>query len=110
MKPSKDALRIDEESPEARIALAAELLSDRDGVVVLGGSIALRPGPKEILCEVVEPAGTAHRCAEEYKVLIENAKRRLEASRLWAHLPPKRLRWVVVEDHAGGSQQVWPAF
>ncbi|HQR24502.1 MAG TPA: hypothetical protein PK163_06920 [Steroidobacteraceae bacterium] len=104
-----DALTIDESASDQRLAMAAEVLAGRDGVVLLNGAVALRPTAHEILCEVIEPMGTAHRCEEEYKVLVENASRMLSSSRLAPYLPHRRLRWRVVEDHGTGTSESWRA-
>jgi hypothetical protein len=67
----------------------------------------LRPSAREIRCEVVDVAPAAHRCEEEYKVLVENAARALERSKLAAMLPRRPLRWVVVEAHGDGFVAAW---
>ena len=100
---------LDDASPPQRFALAAEVLDKCAGVVMLDGIVALRPTPHAIICEVVDPMPTAHRCAEEFKVLVENAARALEESRLASRLPPRPLRWVVVEDYGTNTVQLWPA-
>ena len=51
----------------------------------------------------------AHRCANEYEVLIENARRTLEGSKLYALLPQLPRKWVVVEDYGTGTVEVWRA-
>ncbi len=104
-----DALTIDESASDQRLAMAAEMLAGCDGVVLLNGIVALRPTGREIVCEVIEPMGTAHRCEEEYKVLVENASRMLSSSRLAPYLPQRRLRWRVVEDHGSGTSESWRA-
>jgi hypothetical protein len=109
MTAYRDALTIDESASEQRLALAAKVLAGSGGVVLLNGAVALRPALREILCEVIEPMGTAHRCEEEYKVLVENASRMLSSSRLAPHLPHRRLRWLVVEDHGAGTSESWRA-
>ena len=109
MSAYRDALAIDESASDQRLALAAELLAGSDGVVLLNGVVALRPTAWEILCEVIEPMGTAHRCEEEYKVLVENAGRMLASSRLAACLPHRRLRWLVVEDRGTDTSESWRA-
>ena len=74
---------------------------------MLGTVLALRPGPAGIQCEVVDPAPSAHRCAEEFKVLVENAARRLGASKLANRLPRRPARWLVVEDRGSEIVELW---
>ena len=93
-------LVIDEASSEQRLAEAAEVLERCEGLVVLEGVAALRATPRAILCEVVDPMPGAHRCAEEFKVLLENAGRDLARSKLAGRLPRRPLLWVVVERYS----------
>jgi hypothetical protein len=108
MSAYRDALAIDDASSEQRIALAAELLSSGRGVVLLEGMVALCPTADGILCEVIDPMPSAHRCAEEFKVLVENAERTLSASKLGGLLPRRPLKWLVVEDYETGTLELWP--
>lgn len=108
MSAYRDALVVDQASSDARVALAAKMLSSSEGVVLLEGLVALRPDTDAILCEVLDPMPSSHRCAEEFGVLIENAKRALEASKLGDRLPDKPLRWIVVDDYGTGIVQPWP--
>jgi hypothetical protein len=105
----QDALVVDDGSSEQHLRLASEMLERCEGVVMLDGVVALRPTPDAILCEVIERTPSAHRCAEEFKVLIENAGRRLARSRLAGQLPRRPLRWSVVEDCGSGTVALWPA-
>jgi hypothetical protein len=107
MPAYRDALVIDADSPAERLSLAAQLLRDREGVVLLDGVIALRPTRRELICEVVDLEPSAHRCAFEYEVLVENARRALEASRLHDLLPELPRAWLVVEDTGAGTVEVW---
>ena len=109
MSAYKHALVVDDASSEQRLALAAAVLDRCEGVVMLDGVVALRPTPSAILCEVIDPTPTAHRCAEEFKVLVENAGRGLAKSKLGRRLPPRPLRWLVVEDCGTGTVELWPA-
>lgn len=104
----QDALVIDDASSGQRLVLAAEMLERCEGVVMLDGVVALRPTPDAILCEVIERTPSAHRCAEEFKVIIENAGRRLARSRLAGRLPRRPLRWSVVKDCGSGTVELWP--
>lgn len=105
----EQALIVDDASPEECIAQAADRLQRCEGVVILDGVIALRPGPAEIRCEVIDSAPSAHRCAEEFKVLVENAGRRLAASALAGRLPRRPVKWLVVEDSEAGIIELWAA-
>jgi hypothetical protein len=49
------------------------------------------------------------RCEEEYKVLVENAARALQASRMGPRMPKRLLRWVVVDHYGKGSVELWRA-
>jgi len=95
----RDALVVDVTASEQRLAAAAEVLTLCSGVVLFEGSIALRATRTEILCAVIDPEPSAHRCEEEYKVLVENAARALESSKLRRTLPKRALRWIVVDAH-----------
>ena len=109
MSAYRDALSIDAEASDQRLALAAQVLADRSGVVVLQGVVALCPMRTELLCEVVDPMPSSHRCAVEYEVMVENARRALEASKLRDLLPPLSRRWLVVEDWGSGTSELWRA-
>jgi hypothetical protein len=109
MSAYRDALVVDDASAEQRLALAVAILDRCEGVVMLDGVAALRPTPDAIVCEVTDPMPNAHRCAEEFKVLVENARRGLAESKLGRRLPRRPLRWLVVEDYGTGTVEVWPA-
>ena len=66
MSAYKDALNIDASASDHRLASAAEVLGGRNGVVMFDGVLALRPTQAELICEVIDPAPSAHRCATEY--------------------------------------------
>jgi hypothetical protein len=107
MSAYRHALAIDADSPAERLTLAAQRLREREGVVLLDGVIALRLTRHELVCEVVDPEPSAHRCALEYEVLVENARRVLESSRLHDLLPELPRAWVVVEDTGASTVEVW---
>jgi hypothetical protein len=109
MPAHTDALAIDAEASAERLALAAKMLAGREGAVMLEGVVALRSTHALLLCEVVDPMPSARRCAAEYEVLVENAQRALEASRLRQLLPDLPRRWSVVEVHASGTTELWRA-
>ena len=108
MSDHRDALAIDDDSSDERIALAAERLRSGKGVVLLGKMLALRPTHVAIRCEVIDPMLGAHRCAEEFKVLVENAARALAASKLGSLIADRPLQWVVVEERGNGMLELWP--
>ena len=102
-----DAFVIDDIATPERLAQAAELLDSCTGIDMLMPAIVLRPSVREIRCEVVDPAPAAHRCEEEYKVLVENAARSFARSKLAALLPDRPLRWAVVEQRGNGMVEAW---
>jgi hypothetical protein len=109
MSAYRDALVVDDNSSDQRLDLAAAVLDRCEGVVLLDGMVALRPTRRAIICEVIDPAPTAHRCAEEFKVLAENASLIFANSRLAKRLPSRPLEWVVVDDYGSGTVKLWPA-
>lgn len=109
MSAYKHVLAIERDDSEQRLALAAEILADGEGTVMLGGVLALRSTGHELLCEVVDPSPSARRCENEYEVLVENARLALERSRLRDLLPPVPQRWLVVEDTGTGTVELWRA-
>ncbi len=109
MSAYRDALSVDAEASEQRLALAGGILRDGDGVVLLEGILALRPTPNALLCEVIDPTPSIRRSGDEYEVLVEGARRLLEASRLRAQLPSIRREWLVVDDHGMGTLELWHA-
>lgn len=108
MSAYRDALAIDKDSSDERIALAVEMLNSGQGVVLLGSALALRPTNFGIRCEVIDPMPGAHRCAEEFKVLVENAGRALAASKLGRLIPDRQFKWAVVEERRSGTLELWP--
>ena len=105
----EDALVIDDASSEQSLEQARALLERSEGMVILDGRIALRPGPDAMHCEVIDPEPESHRCAEEFKVMVENASRRLAASKLASRLPRRPIRWLVVEDRGTETVELWAA-
>lgn len=102
-----EAFVVDDTATPERLAQAVDLLDRCTGIVMLGPVIVLRPSSREIRCEVVDPMPAAHRCEEEYKVLVENAARALVRSKLGALLPDRSLRWAVVEKRDGVMVEAW---
>jgi len=76
MTAYRHAFFIDANSSDERLELAAEILATGAGVVMFDKTVALRPTPACLLCEVVDPAPTSRRCENEYEVLVENAATR----------------------------------
>jgi hypothetical protein len=109
MSAYRDALVVDDNSSDQRLVLAAAVLARCEGVVLLDGVVALRPTSRAIVCEVIDPERSAHRCAEEFKVLVENARHVLANSKLAKLLPSRPLEWLVVEDYGSGTVELWPA-
>jgi hypothetical protein len=108
MSAYKDAIAIDSNSPEQRVSVAADLLT-AGKVVLLEDMLALRLTDDELLCEVLDPMPSSHRCATEYEVLVENARRALQSSVLWKLLPRTPSSWIVVEDYGTGTVERWRA-
>jgi hypothetical protein len=108
MSAYRDAFVVDDNSSDQRLALAAAVLDRCEGVVLFDGMVALRSTPHAILCEVIDPAPNTHRCAEEFKVLVENASLSLASSKFSKRLPIRPLEWLVVDDYGSGTAQLWP--
>lgn len=109
MSAYKDAFAVDSRSSDQSLALAVEVLARRMGVVMFEHSVALRRMQAELLCEVVDPSPSNHRCDMEFEVLVENARRALEGSRLGRSLPDLPRRWLVVEDNGTRTVELWHA-
>jgi hypothetical protein len=99
---------VDEIASAQHLAAAAKVLDRCEGVVMLRGVVALRPTPHAIWCEVIDPTPDSHRCAEEFKVLVENAAYALAGSKLATLLPQRPLQWIVVDDRGTGAVTLWP--
>ena len=108
MSAYRDTIAIDACASDERLAAAAAVLASGTGVVLLDQHVALRPAQGHIRCEVVDPTPSARRCEQEYEVLLENARRALEASALRDLMPRLPLQWVVVEDQGTGIEELWP--
>jgi len=109
MTAYRHAFFIDANSSDERLELAAEILATGAGVVMFDKTVALRPTPACLLCEVVDSAPTSRRCENEYEVLVENAQRMLDSSRLRKRLPDIPRKWLVVEDYGTGTVELWHA-
>ena len=86
---------------------AARALASGASVTLLEGTLILRPARGALRCEVVDPTPSARRCANEYEVLVKNAQRALEASKLARLLPNLRREWLVVGDTGSGMTELW---
>jgi hypothetical protein len=107
MSAYRDALAVTSESSDECLALAAEILTSGTGVVMFEEVIALRRSRTQLICEVVDPMSAGRRCENEFEVLIENAQRKLEASRLRKFVPDLPRKWVVVEDFGTHPVELW---
>lgn len=105
LKAYTDAFNIAADATEAQLADAATRLV-RGDVVLLDDTLALRPSANQLYCEVIDPDPQCHRCAMEYEVLIENARRKLESSGLHGLLPDLPCHWVVVDQHGNNTHQL----
>jgi hypothetical protein len=106
---ASSALNIEIGDSDALSALAADTLAGGKSVALFQGTLVLRPVRGALLCEVVDPAPSARRCANEYEVLVENAQRALESSKLGALLAHLRHTWLVIGDTGAGPTELWRA-
>ena len=67
MSAYKDALHSSSAEQGPRLQLAAEVLAEGSAVVVLDGTIALRPDSDKILCEVTSSGSIAPQAQSNYK-------------------------------------------
>ena|SRR6185295_9161622 len=109
MSTSKDTVALELADSDERLAFAAKALANGRSIALLEGTLILRPAPGELRCEVVDPEPSARRCANEYEVLVENAQRALECSRLAPLLPSFRRTWLVVDEATSGATELWRA-
>ena len=108
MSAYKDSLVIDDASSEQRLELAGALLAACESTVTLDGVVHVRASTDRLTCEVVDPAPSNRRCAAEFEVMVENARRALAASKLQRYLPARPQDWLVVEDYGMGALELWP--
>lgn len=102
-----NAVVVNESSSTAEFARAGELLQHSGAVVLYGGIIALRAEGGHIVCEVIDTEPHSHRCAEEFAVMVENARLALSDSGL--DLAGRLLQWRVVDDRPEGIVELWRA-
>ncbi len=100
-------LQLGRDAPRERTALAADMLARGEAAVALEAIVVLRFATDVIHCEIVDPDFSAHRCAEEYRVLMENAARALERSELRQYLTHRAMRWVI-RDERGEMKDLGP--
>jgi hypothetical protein len=105
---ARSVWQVDEHSPDPELVSAAGVLDRAEGTVAFGQSLLLRAEEGGIVCEVIAPVPGAHRCEEEFKVMVENAQRELEASRFGRLVPRGPRRWQVVELRPDGALRLWP--
>ena len=94
-------------SSHADLAAAARILQSGNGTVLFEDFV-LCGGPGHVRCDVPDYAPSARRCATEYEVLVENARRVLDASEFRGLMPRLPLRWRVVEATENGIVELWP--
>jgi hypothetical protein len=99
-----DRVRIDRGAAPRNLALAAATLAG-GGTVEVEGLLELRQRGAMLLCDVIDPLPGSQRCEMEYEVLVENARRALEACGLAALLPDIRRRWSVVAGEEPGRPE-----
>jgi len=102
-----EVLAIEAGSSEADLFLAGEMLAGGKGTVMLEALVALRAGDKNVLCDVIDSTPSAHRCEHEYEVLMENAQRMLQASRLRRLLPDLPCLWRIVAINGDDIEELW---
>ena len=102
MSAYKDALHISSKESGSRLALARDLLSSGQGVVVLDGFLALRPTPEGLLAEVI-----SYGSSPEPVALVDAARVLLEQATLV--LPAQPYATLIVNDYGPGTMEVWRA-
>lgn len=90
-----ETVRIGRDAAPRSLTLAAATLAG-GGTVEVEGLLVLRQRGAMLLCDVIDPLPGSQRCEMEYEVLVENARRALEACGLAARLPDIRRQWSVV--------------
>ncbi len=83
-------------------------LANGTGVVMLDGQLILSANSSRLICEVLDPEPSAHRCVHEYEVLLENAQLELQSSRLNELLPDLPQTWRVVKAGESETTVLWP--
>lgn len=109
MSADREALAVDADSSPELLARAAEILSRGTGVVRFESRIVLRSAGAQIQCDVVDPAPSERRCENEFAVLVENARRELDAATLARYLPGLPQTWRVVEEREAKTVELWRA-
>lgn len=96
-----ERVRLDRDAAPGSLALAVATL-DRGGAVEVEGLLVLRQRGPLLLCDVIDPLPGSQRCEMEYEVIVENARRALEACGLADRLPGIRRQWSVVASEVSG--------
>lgn len=109
MSVDKEALRIDPQAPIEHVAYAVQALQRGAAVVHFHGMVEIYFTDGELRGDVIDPESGAHRCEEEFKVLVENAARLLEQTELGAQLRLDAMRWRVVRTDGDRIHVLWPA-
>jgi hypothetical protein len=102
------ALCIQATSPDGDVDAAAERLASGTGPVLFDGQVVLRRAAGRLACQVIDRSPGMRRCAVEYEVMLENARRALEASALSGRLPSLVRHWTVVELRGDEVMTAWP--
>jgi len=114
MSAYNQKLIINTDSSEESLLVAREILVKNAGVVlvenaVFENAVALRLKGGNLRCEVIDTELSVHRCENEYEVMVENARRMLETSRLNDYLPDIPRDWLVVEGRGTRIEELWHA-
>lgn len=107
---SETELTIATDSTPAALRRVVAALVAGHTVLLTVPNLALRVHDGVLHCAVRDPEPLAHRCEVEYEVLVENARRALEASVFAAHLPPLPRSWSVIDNHVDSNRRtLWTA-
>jgi hypothetical protein len=101
MSAYKDALHLTSADQGPRLALAAEILAEGSGVVVLDGVLALRYASDKIQCEVISSGATPP------DIQVEAAKRLLQMATLRRVVDSDKCEWLLVDDYGTGTVELW---
>ena len=108
VNPKPSDIRLPVGPGRQQLDQAVEQLASGKGVVWLGDGLRLRTTGRTLHCEVIDDAPSAHRCAFEYEVMVENARHAMAASPLSASLPTGTRIWSVVERTGDAFTRIWP--
>lgn len=108
MNPAPDLLKLSSDASPEQVEAALQALIEDQLVVRLGEDLQLSLAGRTLRCDVLEQAGSAHRCAFEYEVMVENARRTFEASAIAQSLSGWPQRWRVILVQEEDVLTVWP--